>query len=91
VRHGTPSAYNHGCRCPDCREANRIRCLDQRERLRQRTIQADPAVPHGTTGGYKNWGCHCVKCTIANTISSRDYYHASKIHPDAVATTASEA
>lgn len=78
MRHGTPSAYNHGCHCDECREANRLRCLDQRERLRQRTIQGDPSVPHGTTGGYKNWGCHCMACTIANTISSRDYYNAVK-------------
>lgn len=85
MRHGTPSAYNHGCHCDECREANRVRCLDQRERLRQRTIQGDPAVPHGTTGGYKNWGCHCVECTIANTISSREYYNAWKTLPEPVA------
>jgi hypothetical protein len=42
-------------------------------------------VPHGTTGGYKNWGCHCVECTIANTISSREYYNAWKTLPEPVA------
>jgi hypothetical protein len=45
-------------------------------------------VPHGTTGGYKNWGCHCMACTIANTISSREYYNASK---EGVATVPVEA
>jgi hypothetical protein len=27
----------------------------------------DPAVPHGTPGGYTNWGCRCTGCTRANT------------------------
>jgi hypothetical protein len=74
MRHGTPSAYNHGCRCDHCREANRLRCRDLREGLKQRAAGGDPEVPHGTTGGYKNWGCHCGPCTRANTAASRKYY-----------------
>jgi hypothetical protein len=48
-------------------------------------------VPHGTTGGYKNWGCHCVECTIANTISSREYYNAWKTPNPALASAIVEA
>ncbi len=74
MRHGTPSAYNHGCRCEHCREANRVRCLELRASLKVRTNAGDPEIPHGTTGGYKNWGCHCEECTQANTLASRRYY-----------------
>ncbi len=78
MRHGTPSAYNHGCRCPECREANRVRCRALRAVLKARTDKSDDAIPHGTTGGYKNWGCHCGLCTDANTVSSRAYYQSKR-------------
>ena len=74
MRHGTPSAYNHGCHCDECREANRLRCRELRRTLKRRQVDGDPQVPHGTTGGYKNWGCHCVLCTAANTVASKKYY-----------------
>jgi hypothetical protein len=34
-----------------------------------RTKNEAPACPHGTLGGYKNWGCGCEPCRKAN----RDY------------------
>ena len=88
MKHGTPSAYNHGCRCEDCREANRTRCQDLRATLKRRTDSGDPAVPHGTTGGYKNWGCHCVECTAANTVASRVYYREQQELAEGVAAAA---
>jgi hypothetical protein len=38
-------------------------------------------TPHGTTNGYKNYGCRCDKCRAANTRFQRKWMAA---HPDAV-------
>ena len=58
-----PSAntYKHGCRCPECTKA---------QRLKQQAIMADLAsrprdqVPHGRYG-YSNWSCRCETCSGA--------------------------
>lgn len=42
---GTPGAYNRGCRCDDCREANRRR---KRDEYQPRTVPAVPVVRHLT-------------------------------------------
>lgn len=73
MTHGTPSAYNRGCRCLACTEAHRLRCLAMRAMLHDRMLAGDPRVPHGTAGGYKNWGCRCGPCTKANSAASAAY------------------
>jgi hypothetical protein len=30
-------------------------------------------IPHGTAGGYSNWGCRCAACRAANTESQRRF------------------
>lgn len=61
--HGTPSCYNAGCRCDDCRKTNR-------ERSRRQRAARNPAdAPHGTAGGYTNYGCRCEPCRRAHAAS----------------------
>lgn len=61
IEHGTENAYgNHGCRCPDCREAHR---KVTQERRKART--GSDKTPHGTVNGYTNWNCRCELCKAA--------------------------
>lgn len=62
--HGNAATYRAGCRCDDCREANRVRSVAERAR---RAARSRDEVPHGTAGGYSNWGCRCERCTAANS------------------------
>ena len=32
-----------------------------------------PDAPHGTRGGYSNYGCRCLECRAANTLAMRMY------------------
>ncbi|MGY5127381.1 hypothetical protein [Streptomyces nigrescens] len=32
-----------------------------------RTVGRDHRIPHGTPGGYNNWGCRCRRCTAKAT------------------------
>jgi hypothetical protein len=66
VRHGTAYTYRQGCACKKCRDANTARNAAIRERLQARMAADDPAVPHGTTSGYRNWYCRCEPCVQAN-------------------------
>jgi hypothetical protein len=66
VRHGTLNGYhNRGCRCPQCREANRLAQRAYRAAWSKRTAAGDPAVPHGMVSGYINWICRCEACRQA--------------------------
>jgi hypothetical protein len=67
-RHGTPNAYNKGCRCLECTEQHRLRCAAIRAKLAARPRSE---VPHGMYG-YRNWGCRCQVCTEANTADCRE-------------------
>ncbi len=67
--HGIPSAYNNGCRCDECRLAHRARMARIRADLFSRPRDQ---VPHGTRGGYINWGCRCQPCTTAATVANRE-------------------
>lgn len=51
------NGYKRGCRCTECREANRIR------RAQQRASKNPPN--HGTESGYFNYGCRCAPCKAA--------------------------
>jgi hypothetical protein len=62
--HGTHARYQSGCRCEDCREANRVRCLEYRRRAAANPAVADRAG-HGRASTYKNLGCRCTPCREA--------------------------
>ncbi|MFD3516292.1 hypothetical protein [Streptomyces sp. NPDC058657] len=73
IRHGTPYAYTKGgCRCDDCREANRKRCQASRQRSAADPSRADRAG-HGKASTYKNHGCRCAECSAANTADVSAY------------------
>lgn len=70
--HGTITAYtDFGCRCADCREANRVACRQARLKRLSRPI---PESVHGTMNGYNQYECRCPRCMQA----SRDYRQAMK-------------
>lgn len=71
IPHGELRGYLRGCRCPQCRKANRIYQADRRARL---AAVPDKQKPHGTTNGYFNYGCRCDACTQA----TRDYQAARR-------------
>jgi len=73
MEHGKAASYNHGCHCPECAYAHARRHAEQRKALAARAAAGDPATPHGTEGGYKNWVCRCVPCTAANTAAVARY------------------
>lgn len=62
VPHGTAKGYNYGCRCDDCKEANRDR---YREAKRRRLARPVPDHVHGSWNGYSNYGCRCSECLVA--------------------------
>lgn len=66
-QHGERRTYNAGCRCEDCREANRIY-------VRGRYLLGYPngsrKRKHGTRTMY-NAGCRCALCKAANTRAAR--------------------
>lgn len=64
--HGDYRTYNKGCRCDDCREAQRLRCAELRTTRAQDPAAADRAG-HGKASTYKNYGCRCKACSKANT------------------------
>jgi hypothetical protein len=70
--HGDPRTYAKGCRCDDCREAQRKRCAEQRARRAADPTSADRAG-HGKASTYKNHGCRCPACSKANTAAVNDF------------------
>lgn len=71
--HGTPSMYNSGCRCDDCRAANAERIRGLRARRRERLKTGEAEIEHGLSA-YNNWGCRCEVCTLANSQACREYW-----------------
>lgn len=66
--HGTPGAYNLGCRCVACRQANSDRCKGRpstRQRNRARGLTVPPE--HGLNG-YENYDCRCLVCCAAYVV-----------------------
>lgn len=60
VKHGTQNAYlNYGCRCDDCKEAQREASKKQAARRKARET---PGHVHGTASGYTNYRCRCDLC-----------------------------
>lgn len=61
--HGTPSRYQAGCSCDECRRANR----EAHAKLKGRTPPS-----HGYSG-YTNYACRCLVCRNAH----RHYHRAN--------------
>jgi hypothetical protein len=68
--HGTYSRARTGCPCGPCRAAE-----NEYKRAWKATKQAEDA-PHGTLGGYTNYGCRCAACTKVKSDYMRDYQRA---------------
>lgn len=60
--HGTKSSYNAGCRCDDCRIANRASIVAWQQAIRAKPV---PGHVHGSLNGYTNYGCRCEPCADA--------------------------
>ncbi len=69
MKHGTVGGYtNNGCRCPECRAAQRTYAAQRRALRRQ---ESTPENVHGTENGYTNYGCRCVPCRTAHAATAR--------------------
>lgn len=69
LRHGRKSAYNKGCRCDDCTEANTLAA-----RARRLVVRLDANdFRHGTLNGYCNYSCRCAACTAVHNERMRQY------------------
>lgn len=64
--HGKPSTYNHGCRCPKCRDGWRVyQAKLQAQRVAK--LPTNTTVVHGRSSTYTNYGCRCESCTDAHS------------------------
>ena len=68
-RHGTPSHYQHGCRCDLCTKAQRERMAEYRVTYAGTLAADDPR--HGTRNAYSNYACRCRRCTTAHNDACR--------------------
>jgi hypothetical protein len=82
--HGVQGYNWHKCRCEQCRAANSARSRTSRAARKARTAAGDPAVPHGTRGGYTNWACRCLPCSQANSEACLEYRNAHSNRQDIV-------
>lgn len=57
-KHGTASSYQRGCHCDDCVRVGR----ESKRQLDAERRKHPEDAPHGTRGGYSNWGCRCDLC-----------------------------
>lgn len=73
ARHGTKSKYDAGCRCEPCTRANRVSMERWREGAAALLAVFPELVPHGTVGGYRNYGCRCRACTTAHSAAHAAY------------------
>lgn len=65
-RHGRATTYKSGCRCPACREANRVYQAAANKRRAADPTLADRAG-HGRASTYINYACRCAPCRYANS------------------------
>lgn len=67
------SAYNNGCRCPECTEANTANGR-RHQLVRVAKLARQPQLAtHGVGSTYRNWGCRCPECTAANSADVREW------------------
>jgi hypothetical protein len=70
IQHGKRSTYVHrGCRCTDCRRAQRT---SQAAMRAKRKLLNPEAIPHGTYNGYGNYSCRCQDCKAAGKIANHE-------------------
>lgn len=65
-RHGRPNTYKSGCRCAECREANRVYQAAATARRGANPVLATLAG-HGKATTYINYACRCAACRAANS------------------------
>lgn len=70
--HGRASSYKDGCRCSECREANRVYQAGANARRAEQSDAADRAG-HGKRSTYANYRCRCDACRAANSAACREY------------------
>jgi hypothetical protein len=70
--HGLPNTYKSGCRCKQCREANRVYQAAANARRAADPKAADLAG-HGKPSTYSNYLCRCTECRAANAVASQTY------------------
>lgn len=68
--HGHVNTYKAGCRCGDCREANRLYQNAANARRRMNPAAADLAG-HGKRSTYVNYSCRCQPCRVASANAQR--------------------
>jgi len=71
VKHGTPYAYNKGCRCANCTEAKRVAHAKYRRSLG--IPERKLGLEHGTQAGYTNHRCRCDECKDAQRRAVAEY------------------
>jgi hypothetical protein len=69
IRHGTRTGYRSGCRCPECRESQRVAASVWRRSRGMSPRRV--AAPHGTKRGYMVDRCRCTECRAWNTQKHR--------------------
>jgi hypothetical protein len=65
--HGYSGYTNYRCRCPECREANRVHVAKRRTERRLLLAKDPTLAPHGMDSTYLNWGCRCSDCRSAHS------------------------
>lgn len=70
MAHGEPNTYKRGCRCRECREANRVYQAAASKRRSADPTLADRAG-HGSSSTYSNYACRCDACREAHTDAMR--------------------
>lgn len=64
MTHGKTGRYtNRGCRCDECRAAQRDALASWRDTVAGTLADGDPR--HGTLNGYDNYRCRCGACAAA--------------------------
>lgn len=88
--HGTPSMYNSGCRCDECRACQRDRAKEQQAK-RAAKVRAGVAVFEHGVSGYRNWGCRCDECSAAHARQCAAYdAHRREVDPESAAQRSKE-
>lgn len=65
-QHGSRGRYAEGCRCLECKDANRRYMNEYRSRKRGgKPVRKYGKLTHGTRSFYVH-GCRCPECTRAN-------------------------